>query len=221
MDEHVEHRLLDLVGVDPLAHRQVALRVEVDAEDPVSRLGEGDREVEGRGRLRDAALLVGEADHLGAPVAPLVGAGAGPARGAADRLAGGDPQLLVGLGSGTRRGARRGGAAAARSATGAPRAARARAGAGGSGAASAARARRRGGSRRRRRRGAGSATARRGRRARVADRLGAARVAGAAPARLGHEGASARPRASARVGGAVCRQPSGSTVGHLRSAIRG
>ena len=31
VDEHVEHRLLDLVGVDALAHRQVALRVEVDA----------------------------------------------------------------------------------------------------------------------------------------------------------------------------------------------
>ena len=65
VDEHVVEALLDLVGVDPLAHRQVALRVEVDAEHAVAGLGEGDGEVEGRRRLRDAALLVGEGDHVG------------------------------------------------------------------------------------------------------------------------------------------------------------
>ena len=65
VDEHVVEALLDLVGVDPLAHRQVALRVEVDAEHPVAGLGEGDGEVQGGGRLGDPALLVGEGDHVG------------------------------------------------------------------------------------------------------------------------------------------------------------
>ena len=38
MNEHVEHRPLDRVGVQALAHRQVALRVEVDEQhpDPIS-----------------------------------------------------------------------------------------------------------------------------------------------------------------------------------------
>ena len=68
------YMLLDLVGVDALAHRQVALRVEVDAEDVVPGLGEGDGQVQGRRRLGDAALLVGEADHPGAALVILVGA---------------------------------------------------------------------------------------------------------------------------------------------------
>ncbi len=65
MDEHVVEALLDLVRVDALAHRQVPLRVEVNAEHPVAGLGEGHRQVQGRRRLRDAALLVGEGDYLG------------------------------------------------------------------------------------------------------------------------------------------------------------
>src|SRR5829696_2988319 len=79
VDEHVVHRHLERVGVDPLRHRQVALRVEVHAEDAVPRLGEGDREVEGRCGLGDAALLVGEDDDLGlaihgvAPVCVRIG----------------------------------------------------------------------------------------------------------------------------------------------------
>ena len=65
MDEHVVHRLLDRVGVDALRHRQVALRVHVDAQDAVALLDEGRRQVERGGRLRHAALLVGEGDDLG------------------------------------------------------------------------------------------------------------------------------------------------------------
>ena len=64
MHEHVEHRLLDRVGVQPLRHRQVALRVEVDQQHAMAVLGERDAEVERRRRLRDAALLVREDDHL-------------------------------------------------------------------------------------------------------------------------------------------------------------
>ena len=64
VDEHVEHRLLDRVRVQPLRHRQVALRVEVDQQHAVAPLGERDAEVQRRRRLRDAALLVREGDHL-------------------------------------------------------------------------------------------------------------------------------------------------------------
>ena len=63
--EHVEHRLLDRVGIDALGHRQVALRVHVAAEDAVALLGEGAGEVQRRRRLGDAALLVRERDDLG------------------------------------------------------------------------------------------------------------------------------------------------------------
>ena len=65
MHEHVVHRLLERVGVDALRHRQVALRVHVDAQHAMPLLGEGDGEVERRRRLGDAALLVGEGDDLG------------------------------------------------------------------------------------------------------------------------------------------------------------
>ena len=69
-------------------------------------LGEGDREVEGGRRLRDAALLVGEGDHLGAPVAGCLlgrdGRGRRPRRAdRRDRLAGGDPRSSSRSGSGT------------------------------------------------------------------------------------------------------------------------
>ena len=62
--EHVEHRALDRVRVQPLRHGQVALRVEVDAEDVEPPLPERHAEVERRRRLRDAALLVREREHL-------------------------------------------------------------------------------------------------------------------------------------------------------------
>ena len=64
VDEHVVHAPLDLVGIDPLAHRQVALRVEVDGQDLVAGLRECDGQVQGRRRLCDAALLVRERDDL-------------------------------------------------------------------------------------------------------------------------------------------------------------
>ena len=64
MHEHVVHRHLERVGVDALAHRQVALRVEVDAQHAVAPLDERGGEVQRRRGLRDAALLVGEGDDL-------------------------------------------------------------------------------------------------------------------------------------------------------------
>ena len=105
VDEHVEHRALDHVRVEALAHRQVALRVEVDEQHPVPHLVERDPEVEGRRRLCDPALLVRErddagldarADHAGRRQLEggLLGRGTG---GGLDRL-GGD--LSVGLGDG-------------------------------------------------------------------------------------------------------------------------
>ena len=60
VDEHVEHRPLDLVRVPALAHGQVALGIQVDEQDLVALFLEGDSEVQrGRG-FRHAALLVGE-----------------------------------------------------------------------------------------------------------------------------------------------------------------
>src|SRR6478735_176927 len=62
--EHVEHRLLDRVWVQPLRHREVALRVEVDQEHLEALLGERHAQVQRRRRLRDTALLVRKHDHL-------------------------------------------------------------------------------------------------------------------------------------------------------------
>jgi hypothetical protein len=64
MDEHVEHRPLDGVGVHPLTHGEVALRIQVDDENALPRLPQRDAEVERRRRLRDAALLVRERDDV-------------------------------------------------------------------------------------------------------------------------------------------------------------
>src|SRR3712207_7646685 len=52
-------------SVDPLAHREVPLRIHVDAEDAMTLLGERRCQVQRRGGLGDPALLVGEGDHLG------------------------------------------------------------------------------------------------------------------------------------------------------------
>ena len=62
VDEHVVHRALDRVGIEALAHRQVALRVEIDDEDVHPLLFERDGEVQRRRRLGDAALLIRERD---------------------------------------------------------------------------------------------------------------------------------------------------------------
>jgi hypothetical protein len=64
VDEHVEHRALDRIRVHPLAHREVALRIEVDDEDTASELVERDAEVQRRRRLRDTALLVREGNDV-------------------------------------------------------------------------------------------------------------------------------------------------------------
>ena len=64
MDEDVEHRAIDRVGVHPLAHREVPLRIEVDHEDAMPLLVERNTEVERGRRLRDAALLVREDDDV-------------------------------------------------------------------------------------------------------------------------------------------------------------
>ncbi len=62
VDEDVVHRALDRVRVEPLAHRQVPLRIEIDCEHGQALLGKRDGEVEGRRRLRHATFLVGERD---------------------------------------------------------------------------------------------------------------------------------------------------------------
>ena len=62
--QHVEHRPLEILGIDALAHGQVALRVEIDREHALAALGQRDAEVEGRGGLGHPALLVRERDHL-------------------------------------------------------------------------------------------------------------------------------------------------------------
>ena len=80
MHEHVVHRRLDRVGVDALRHRQVALRVHVDAQHAVALLGERDGEVQRRRRLGDAALLVGEGDDLGLAAMSSHGSSFGGAR---------------------------------------------------------------------------------------------------------------------------------------------
>ena len=109
LDEHVVEALLDGVGVDPLAHRQVALRIEVDGEDAVTGLREGDGQVQGRRRLRDAALLVREGEHLHRSLRSRLlrrgGEGMGSLQGRSDQLVGGDAALVLVLGVGALDGA--------------------------------------------------------------------------------------------------------------------
>ena len=73
--EHVEHRARDRVRVVALAHRQVALRVEVHGKDAQPLLLERDGEIQGRGRLGDSALLVRERDDRGRGRVPFFGLG--------------------------------------------------------------------------------------------------------------------------------------------------
>ena len=63
--EDIGHRSLDGVEVDPEAGGEVRLRVHVDAEDAIALLGKRTGEVDRRRRLADAALLVGDRDHVG------------------------------------------------------------------------------------------------------------------------------------------------------------
>ena len=73
--EHVEHRPRDRVGVVALAHRQVALRIEVHGEHAQPLLLERDGEIEGRCRLGDTAFLVRERDDRGRGRVPFFGLG--------------------------------------------------------------------------------------------------------------------------------------------------
>ena len=63
-DEHVGHRQLDGVEVDAQAGGEVRLRIHVDAEDAQPVLVERAGEIDGRRRLADAALLIGDRDHV-------------------------------------------------------------------------------------------------------------------------------------------------------------
>ena len=54
--------------VDPEAHRQRALRVEVDEKNAPAPFSEGGPEVDGARRLADAALLVAHGQHPRRPV---------------------------------------------------------------------------------------------------------------------------------------------------------
>ncbi len=62
--EDVGHRSLDGVEVDAETRGQIRLRIHVDAQDAIALLGERTGEVDRRRRLADAALLVGDRDHV-------------------------------------------------------------------------------------------------------------------------------------------------------------
>ena len=61
--EHVEHRALDRVRIQALAHGQVALWIEVDQEYLQALFCERDTEIQRRRGLRHSTLLVGKGDH--------------------------------------------------------------------------------------------------------------------------------------------------------------
>ena len=62
--EDVGHRALDGVEVDSETRGEIGLRVHVDAEDAKALFLERSGEIDRRGRLADAALLVRDRDHL-------------------------------------------------------------------------------------------------------------------------------------------------------------
>ncbi len=63
--QHVIHRELEIAGVDPQSGGGVSLRVKVDDQHPEPELGQCRSEVHRRGRLPDAALLVGHGQDPG------------------------------------------------------------------------------------------------------------------------------------------------------------
>ena len=63
--EDVGHRAFDGVEIDAEARGQVRLGIHVDAEDAIALLSERAGEVDRRRRLADAALLIGDRDHVG------------------------------------------------------------------------------------------------------------------------------------------------------------
>ena len=62
--EDIGHRLSTVLRLMPRPGRQVRLRIHVDAEDAIALFLEGPGEIDRRGRLADAALLVCDRDHL-------------------------------------------------------------------------------------------------------------------------------------------------------------
>ena len=65
VQEDVVHRGLEVADVDAQAGAGVALRIEVDDQDPVAEVGQAGAEVDRGGGLADAALLVGDGDDPG------------------------------------------------------------------------------------------------------------------------------------------------------------
>jgi hypothetical protein len=61
----VVHRRVEISGVESQPGRGIPLRVEIDHQHPVAEIRRGGAEVDRRGRLADAALLVGHRDHPG------------------------------------------------------------------------------------------------------------------------------------------------------------
>ena len=62
VDQHVVHRRRLAVGLDAEVGGGVGLRVEVEHADALAALGQGRRQVDRRGRLADAALLIDDRD---------------------------------------------------------------------------------------------------------------------------------------------------------------
>ena len=65
LEQHVIHRQLQLALVDPGPHGRVALRIEIDHEHALAHFGQTSRQIDGGGRLADAALLIGDAENFG------------------------------------------------------------------------------------------------------------------------------------------------------------
>jgi hypothetical protein len=73
VEEHVRHRLLDVLGIDAEGEREAGLGVEVDEEDRQPGVRERRPEGDDRRRLGHAALLVGDGDdaaHVAPPLRP-------------------------------------------------------------------------------------------------------------------------------------------------------
>ena len=64
VDQHVVEAFLHLVRIDPLAHSQVPLRIEVDAEHLVTGLGEGNGKIQGSSGLGHPTLLIGKGNDI-------------------------------------------------------------------------------------------------------------------------------------------------------------
>ena len=77
LDQQVVHGVVELVVRHAETRRQRALRVEVDEQHPAAVLGEAGAQIDRRGGLADAALLVAHRDDLGRAVASCAGAGSG------------------------------------------------------------------------------------------------------------------------------------------------